>query len=610
MLYVYENDTGECMNTNKTHALSKIPAKRFRHMLRFILFFLVWTSVWLTAFGRDLPATDKDGNGQTTGRRGLVVSVSACASDVGAKILAQGGNAVDAAVATAFALSVTYPAAGNIGGGGYLLLYPGNRAEPLAFDFRETGPAAATRDMFVKPQSRTAHRRVAVPGTVRGLALAHRKAGKLPWKTLVSPAIRLATEGFPLDAACARSLNEVLKSSSGTEYNELKRVFGKSDGAPWKAGERLVQPDLKRTLVLIAETGPDAFYTGLIANQLVEEMKRGGGLVTKEDLAGYRAAERKPIHGLYRGYDVYSVPPSSSGGITLVEALNILENFELRKHGRWSPRTLHLLAEAMKRAYRDRACYLGDPAFVKIPATLTEKPYARGLAATIYLARATPSRKLAGDIPLAEEGEHTTHISVLDKAGMAVSLTYTLESNYGSKVVVKGAGFLLNDEMNDFAWLPGVTDTTGRIGTLPNQIKPGKRMLSSMCPTIVAQNGKALLVTGSPGGRTIINTVLCVIVNVLDFEMDIQSAIDAPRMHHQWFPDRLRVEATLADEHPESLRELRRLGHKIDRSASQGDAHSIWVNPKTGEQVGAADRRISGKVSSPAEARGAPRALH
>jgi gamma-glutamyltranspeptidase/glutathione hydrolase len=495
-------------------------------------------------------------------------------------------------VATAFALAVTWPEAGNIGGGGYMVVHPGGAGgEPAAFDFRETAPAAATRDMFVKPADRSNHRRVGVPGTVRGLALAHQKFGKRPWKELVLPAVRLAREGFTLDAATAGSLNRVLKQSSSKEYAELRRVFGKKDG-PWNAGDVLVQPDLARTLTRIAEQGADGFYAGETADLIAAEMQRGG-LITKDDLANYQARQRPPVHGTYRGYDVYSSPPSSSGGTCLVEMLNILENFDLRKQGRWSPDTLHVMIEAMRRAYRDRAAYLGDPAFVKIPPRLLDKEYAKELARGIDPKKATPSTDLAGAIQLSEGG-HTTHFSVIDKGRMAVSMTFTLESSYGSRVVVKGAGFLLNDEMNDFNWLPGVTDRSGRIGTEPNVAAPGKRMLSSQTPTIVARDGKPVLVTGSPGSRTIMNTVLCVVVNVLDFDMDIRAAVDAPRLHHQWLPDRVIIESALAKEHAEALKQLRLRGHAIIQSGRQGDAHSIHVDPKTRRVIGAADRRISG----------------
>jgi gamma-glutamyltranspeptidase/glutathione hydrolase len=319
----------------------------------------------------------------------------------------------------------------------------------------------------------------------------------------------------------------------------------------------------------------------------------GGGLIAKADLATYQANERKPIHGIYRGYDVYAPPPPSSGGTCLVEMLNILENFDLKKDGRWSPRTVHLMAEAMRRAFADRARYLGDGDFVKIPSNLKTKEYARDLAKGIDPQKATRSEELAKDIPLAPESNDTTHFSVIDKDGMAVANTYTLEHSYGSKIVVRGAGFLLNNEMSDFNWKPGVTDRRGGIGTPANQIAPGKRMLSSMTPTIVAKNGKPLLITGSPGSRTIINTVLCIVVNTIDFGMDVQAAVDAPRMHHAWFPDEIRLERRGL---PKGLTEkLTEMGHKVSLT-KQGDAHSISIDPKSGIYRGAADKRIDGKA--------------
>jgi gamma-glutamyltranspeptidase/glutathione hydrolase len=526
-------------------------------------------------------------------KNGVVVTVSGPASEVGLAVLKDGGNAVDAAVATAFALAVTWPEAGNIGGGGYMVVHHGEKQ--FFFDFRETAPAAATRDMFVKRADRTAHRRAGVPGTVRGLALAHQKLGKRPWKDLVMPAVKLARDGFVLDAATAGSLNGVLRPAKGEDRAELRRVFGRGDGK-WKAGDVLIQPDLAKTLERIAEKGPEGFYTGETAELLVAEMQRGGGLITKEDLAGYPAIERIPLHGTYRGYDVYSVPPSSSGGTCLIEMLNILENFDLGKMGRWSPETLHVMIEAMRRGYRDRAAFLADPAFVKVPDRLTSKPYAKELAKGIDPMKATPSASLAGDIRLSGESQNTTHFSVIDKDRMAVSLTYTLEDSFGGKVMVKGAGFLLNDQMNDFNWLPGVTDRSGRIGTDANLVAPGKRMLSSQTPTIVAKDGKPILITGSPGGRTIINTVFGIIINVIDFDMDSRAAVDAPRLHHQWFPDRMDVERGLSKEHAETLERLKQMGHVIHVGAAQGDAHSIWVNPKSGRIIGAADRRRSGSA--------------
>jgi gamma-glutamyltranspeptidase/glutathione hydrolase len=528
--------------------------------------------------------------------KGMVVSVSEPGTDAGLAILKQGGNAVDAAVATAFALAVTYPAAGNIGGGGFMVVHPAgltNKAEPTVIEYRETAPAAATKTMFGTKQSGYGHRVVGVPGTVRGMALAHQRFGKLPWKTLVLPAAKLAADGFVIDKALADSLNTV--ATSAKDFAELVRVYGKESGkAKWKAGDRLVQPELGGTLRLIAEEGPDAFYLGKIADQLVAEMKAGGGIITKDDLANYRAVERQPIHGRYRGYDVYGPPPPSSGGIGLVQMLNILENFDLRQQGRFAPETLHIMIEAMRRAYCDRARHLGDPAFVKIPPHLITKEYARKLAAQIDLKKATSSAELAKDLPLAGEGDSTTHFSVIDENGMAVSNTYTLERSYGARVVVKGAGFLLNNEMLDFNWRPGVTDKQGTIGTEPNQIAPGKRMLSSQTPTILAKDGKVVLVTGSPGGRTIINTVLCVVVNVVDFDMDIQAAVDAPRLHHQWLPDVVRFEG--AKQQLETVKRLEALGHTV-QYARQGDAHSIWIDPRTRAYHGAADRRISGKAA-------------
>ena len=493
-------------------------------------------------------------------RHGMVVAVSPPGADVGRDILKQGGNAVDAAVATALAMAVTYPGAGNLGGGGFMLVYPGGKAEPVVFDYREVAPAAATKTMFTKKDNWYSPKAIGVPGTVAGLALAHARFGKLPWKDVVRPAVTLAEEGFVIDASLASSLNSILESA--TDYPELRRVFSKNRGdGIWRAGDRLVQKDLARTLKRIAEQGADGFYKGETADLFAAEMKADGGIITKEDLASYQAKARPPIHGVYRGYDVYGPPPPSSGGICLVEMLNILENFDLRKQGRWSPETLHLMIETMRRAYRDRADYLGDQDYVKIPGFLTSKDYAKKLAAGIDKNKATPSAALAKEIPLATEGDNTTHFSVIDGDGMAVSNTYTLERIYGSRIMVKGAGFLLNNEMGDFNWFPGETTTKGQIGTVPNQIAPGKRMLSSQCPTIVARDGKVVLVTGSPGSRTIINTVLCVLVNVIDFDMDARAAVDAPRLHHAWFPDEARFEGMT--DYPEAVKHLRAMGHVV-----------------------------------------------
>jgi gamma-glutamyltranspeptidase/glutathione hydrolase len=526
------------------------------------------------------------------GRHGLVVAVSAPGADVGRDVLQMGGTAADAAVATAFAMAVSYPAAGNIGGGGFMVVYPGHGAEPVVFEYREMAPAAARGTMFAKTDTIYSDKAVGVPGTVRGLWLAHRRFGRLPWKDVVGPAVRLADEGFVLNDAQADSLNGVVGGSP--EFPELQRVLGKNGRPEWRAGDRLVQPDLARTLRLIAEHGPDGFYKGPVADLIVAEMKRGRGLITHDDLAGYKANERKPVHGTYRGYDVYAPPPPSSGGICLVEMLNVLENFDLNAAGRWSPATLHLLAETMRRAYCDRARYLGDTDFVAVPAFLTDKGYAKRLADSIDRTRATRSESLARDIPVTGEGDNTTHFSVIDSDGMAVANTYTLERSYGSRIVPKGAGFILNNEMMDFNWFPGVTTRDGGIGTAPNQIAPRKRMLSSQTPTIVAKDGKVVLVTGSPGSRTIINTVLQVVVNVIEFGMDARHAVDAPRLHHQWFPDRLRFEGV--SDYPDAVGKLRTMGHVVT-GTRQGDAHTIYVDPKTGQIAGAEDRRIMGKVA-------------
>jgi gamma-glutamyltranspeptidase/glutathione hydrolase len=558
----------------------------------------------------------------------MVVSVSRPATDVGVDVLRRGGNAVDAAVAVAFALAATYPEAGNIGGGGFMLVWPPSppapspqspasnpqppAPSPVCIEYRETAPAAATRTMFRPGEGTYTHRAVGVPGTVRGLAVAHERYGKLPWKELVLPAVRLAREGFVLDRAVAASLNRVLHDSP--DKAELRRVFGKA--TPWQPGDRLVQPELADTLSKIAAGGADAFYTGPIAERIVAEMRAGGGLITADDLAKYRANVRRPIHTTYRGYDIYGPPPPSSGGICLAQMLNTLERFDLanrctQRHtdrslqGRWSADTLHVLVETMRRAYCDRARHLGDPDFIKIPDHLTTKDYAARLAASIDLRRATPSDKLAPDITLAPENDHTTHFSIVDPAGMAVANTYTLEDRYGSRVVVRGGGFLLNNEMGDFNWRPGVTNRRGAIGTEPNTIAPGKRMLSSMTPVIVARNGKPVLITGSPGGRTIINTALQVVINMIDYDMPLAEAVAAPRLHHGWFPDEIRFEETGNPKYAAVVEELKRRGHRFSRQPEhremgrqmghQGDAHSIRVYRDHLE--GAADARISGHAA-------------
>jgi gamma-glutamyltranspeptidase/glutathione hydrolase len=530
-------------------------------------------------------------------KNGMAVCTSPVAADVGNQILQQGGNAVDATIAVAFAEAVTYPIAGNIGGGGFMLIHPpAGQGEPTFIDYREKAPAKATIDMFAKERDARSHLAVGVPGTVAGLELAFQKYGskKKTWAELVEPAIRLAEDGWTLEPWSARSLNRLVQSSP--KHDELRRVFGKPDGQ-WQAGDLLKQPDLAKTLRLIAQHGSRGFYEGPVAELFAKEMELGGGLISLGDLQAYQAKERRPIHGTYRGYDVWSAPPPSSGGMTLVEMLNILENFDMKSLGADSAARWHLTIEAMRRAYLDRARHLGDPDFVKIPDLMSSKDYAKSLAAGINRNHATRSATLATDIALAKESDNTTHISVVDADGLAVSQTYTLEESYGSRVVVRGAGFILNNEMMDFNPVPGVTNDKGMIGTPPNVVAPGKRMLSSMTPTIIAKNGKPLLVTGSPGGRTIINTVLCITTNVIDHDMPVQQAVDFPRLHHQWMPDEVSLEK--ARERSSLVEALKKMGHNMPTNPNrgQGDGHSIWIDPKTGERHGAADRRIMGKAS-------------
>ena len=523
-----------------------------------------------------------------TSTHGVVVSRSPDASDVGAAILDRGGNAVDAAVATAFALAVTLPSAGNIGGGGFMLIHPSDGRAPAFVDYREKAPLASTQDMFIEGGSRKNHRYVGVPGTVAGMALALEQFGTLSWSDLIMPAVTLAQDGFAL-GSLANGLNRSIERSTNDEFI---RVYGKNGGADaWSPDDRLVLPDLARTLRRIAENGRDEFYTGETADLLAAEMERGGGYITKDDLERYTAVMREPIHTTFRGVDLYSSLPPSSGGIALTIMLNILENFDLKSQGRWSPQTLHLIIEAMRRAYADRARYLGDSDFVDIPAHLTTKAHGKQLADSINRGRATRSDEIGPPITLTEESPETTHYSVIDATGMAVSNTYTLEQGYGAGVVVAGAGFLLNNEMGDFNSRPGVTSTRGSIGTLPNQIAPEKRMLSSMSPTIATRDGKVLLVTGSPGGRTIINTVLNVTLNVLEFGMNIRDAVDAPRLNHQWMPDRVGFQGAEDPHYAELVAELEALGHTVSRGGG-GDANSILASD--GVFHGAADADSGG----------------
>ena len=544
------------------------------------------------------PSADAVQTGLTVeAAHGVVVSVAPIASRVGCDVLRNGGNAVDAAVATAFALAVVWPEAGNIGGGGFMMVRPGgDGTAPVFVDYRETAPAAVKADTFAAAPSD--YLMAGTPGTVRGLRMACERygSGKMTWAVLVWPAVELAEQGFVVDKALATSLNSGLRNTAA--FPEFRRVYGKPDGSAWKEGDRLALPDLAQTLKLIAEKGPAGFYEGPTADKIVAEMKAGGGLIAADDLKAYQAVVRQPITGSFKGYTIHAPPPPSSGGVAMLQILGMLDRFDLKPADRWNPRTVHLLVEATRRAFAERAQFLGDPGFAEVPlAELLDPAHVREMGKSIDPAKATKSEDVAGPIPIAPDGGgQTTHFSVVDAAGMAVANTYTLEESFGGKIVVKGAGFLLNNELGDFNRRPGVTDRTGRIGTLPNQATGGKRPLSSMTPTIVTKDGKLVLVTGSPGGRTIINTVTQVVLNRLAFDMSLRDAVDAPRLHHQWLPDAIRMESSLAAKHPEVVDALKAMGHQtaLATVARQGDAHSIEVDPVTGKRTGVADRRIGG----------------
>ncbi len=545
-----------------------------------------------------------DEDKEVVARNGMVVSVDEYASRVGLGILKKGGNAVDAAVAVGFALAVTYPSAGNIGGGGFMVIRFPETREAVALDFREKAPGRATPDMYldgtgeeIKDRNSIGYLAVGVPGTVKGFELAMEKYGSLGWEEVLRPAIELAEQGFRLNPGRARSFNRVKKSIK-RDNQEFRRVFTKPDGSDWKKGDVFVQKDLARSLRMIAEQGAVAFYRGKIAELIAQDMARHGGLITAEDLEHYEAFVREPVTGTYRGYQIISMPPPSSGGMILIEMLNILEAYDLPRMDRFAPETLHLIAETMKFAYFDRAKHLGDPDFEEVPVEmLTSKSHAEQIRQKIDLEKATPSQEMGQEILTAGEGEETTHYSVIDKEGVAVATTYTLNDGYGAGVVAPGTGILLNNEMEDFNVIPGYTDASGKIGTEPNLIEPHKRMLSSMSPTIIVKDGQTFIITGSPGGRTIINTVLNVIINVLDFQMSIQDAVDAPRINHEWMPDRLRLERKGLEDGV--IPSLIALGHTIKDSSRpwrQGDAHSILVDPRTGLYHGAADKRSRGSA--------------
>ncbi|MGO9540157.1 MAG: gamma-glutamyltransferase [Terriglobales bacterium] len=544
----------------------------------------------------------------------MVTSVHELASRAGVEMLRSGGNAVDAAVATGFALAVVHPQAGNLGGGGFLLLRNAN-GKVHFIDFREKAPAGATENMYLDAQgnvipesdhnsSVVGYKSIGVPGTVAGLVYAEKQYGKLSIEKVIAPAIKLARDGFPL---AYEDTQDLKKDQYLAQFPESNRIFLR-DGNYYQPGDMFRQPELARTLERLAKD-PDTFYHGAMARELAAAIQKGGGLVTTEDLAAYEVKEREPVRGSYRGYDIISAPPPSSGGVALVEILNILEGFDLAKLGNRSGAAIHLEVEAFRRAFYDRADFMGDPDFAKVPvAQLIDKRYAAAWRDSIDLNRASVSKDLkrpsfaelervAQSHPSSiRESQNTTHFSVVDSEGNAVALTTTLNDSFGSRVTAAGLGFLLNDEMDDFAAKQGVPNTYGLIQGPANVIGPGKRPLSAMTPTIVLKDGKLFLVLGSPGGPRIITIVANILIGVVDFSLDIQEAINAPRFHQQWLPDQIFVEDRLS---PDTMNILRSKGHKLKVDYSWGDwgdGECIMIDPKTGERLGASDGRNNGKA--------------
>lgn len=529
------------------------------------------------------------------GSQGMVATSHTLATEVALKVLKDGGNAIDAAVTAGFALAVTQPRSGNIGGGGFLVYSPGNGDAPEAIDYRETAPAAATETMFqdqdgnvVSERSRFSHKAAGVPGTVAGLALALERHGTLSLSQALAPAIRLAREGFVVPHRFTEGLEQARDRLE--RWPATRATFYKKDGSAPQPGEVFRQPELADTLQRIAKQGVKGFYEGETAQLIVAEMRRGEGLITLEDLRNYEPAVRQPVHGTYRGFDIYSMSPPSSGGTHIVQILNILEDYPIGDWGHNSANTIHHMAEAMKLAYADRSEYLGDTDFVAVPLEgLTSKGYADQLRTSIKADKARPASEIAPGKPGPRESPETTHFSVVDRWGNAVSNTYTINFSYGSGITVAGAGFLLNNEMDDFSAKPGVPNAYGLIGGEANKVEPGKRMLSSMSPTIVRKDNRNFLVTGSPGGSRIITTTLQVIMNVIDHNMNIQTAVSAPRIHHQWLPDEIRVEQGIS---PDTLDLLRARGHTINTGSAMGAIQSILIG-EDGTLYGGADPRRS-----------------
>ena len=528
------------------------------------------------------------------GKEGMVVTSHFLATQSARDVLKSGGNAIDAAVTAAFSLAVTQPRSGNIGGGGFMLISSEQKDEVVAIDYREKAPGRASADMFLDKDgnvdreiARFSHLAAGVPGTVAGLAMALEQYGTISLKEAMTPAIKIAAEGFIVTPRFSDGLKN--KEKRLKKWNSSRKIFYKKDGSYYEPGDLFVQKDLAATLNRISQNGIKEFYEGKTAELLVAEMAKYGGLISMDDMKKYSPVFRAPVHGKYRGYDIYSMSPPSSGGVHVIQILNILEGYPISEYGHNSAKTIHLLAEAMKRAYADRSLYLGDEDFIKVPSKgLTSKKYAAFLREGINSEQATSSITISPGKPLPYESEETTHFSIVDKFGNGVSNTYTINFSYGSGIVVEGAGFLLNNEMDDFSAKPGIPNAYGLIGGKANSIEPNKRMLSSMSPTIVKQDGKNFLVTGSPGGSRIITTTLQVIMNVIDHGLNMQSAVAAPRIHHQWLPDQLRIEEGLSQD---TVKGLQNMGHKVKQKSSMGAIQSIMI--RDGMMYGGADPRRS-----------------
>ncbi len=536
-----------------------------------------------------------------TAQNGMVASQEAVATNVGVDILKKGGNAVDAAIATGFALAVTLPRAGNLGGGGFMLVHMAASGDTEALDYREKAPAAAFRDMFLgadgepdKEKSRYSGLAVGVPGTVAGFEAAYKKygSGNLAWADLIAPAIALAENGITVTQGLSDALTSAQKRL--TQDPASAAIFYKENATPYQPGETLKQADLAGTLRLIAEKGADGFYKGEIAEKIAAKVQASGGGMTTDDLAGYEAIWRKPVTGTYRGYEIASMPPPSSGGVHIVEILNMLETFPIAEYGPNSADSIHVMAESMRRAYADRSKYLGDPDFVSVPVKgLTSPDYAAELVKTIRMDAATPSEDVKPGDPFPYESNETTHFSVVDKDGNAVSNTYTLNFSFGVGLTADGAGFLLNNELDDFSAKPGVPNAYGLIGGTANAVEGNKRPLSSMSPTLVFKDGGLFMATGSPGGSRIITTTLQVIMNVVDHQMNIAEATAAPRIHNQWLPDEIRIEEGLS---PDTIRMLEGRGHKVEVQNAMGSTQSIM---KVGDTLaGASDPRRIGALTA------------